>query len=1345
MGRDDLKLKGAKQAYKQASINGNRQEEARWANVIGDILKSRGEYVEALRWLRIDFEVSTKYLPEKQLLPTCQSIGELYLRLNQFKEALSYQKKHLALAKDTDDLIEQQRASTQLGRTYHELFSKSENDHYALRNAKKYFKLAMELAQTLKENPPSHRTSFFVKEFIDAHNNLGMLEMDLDNLDEAQKVLLEGLKICDDEEVNEDDDARSRLHNNLGSLYIELRAWDKAREHIEKDILICKRIGHLQGEAKGYINLGELHYRVQKYDEAILCYQKAHHIAKSMEDEDALVDQIKQNIETVKEAMKVLGDLKAEEQKFKKLTRTAVIAKGKPSERRCLLDLHASLNRLIEKSTIIFAWTKHREFAKRKKKVASELCDKEKLSDSFLAIGESYQKLRNFSKARKWYMKSWNIYRLIGNLEGQALAKINIGEVLDSAGDWTGALQAFEEGYRIAIQGNLPSVQISALENMHYSYMIRFDNVGKARKLQHDIENLKSSPNKEFEVRNRAKECCSETETEGDVFSDDGSEAFNSPIASTRLNPTLSVEEFSNDIPLASLIQPRKTLSKNKKKQLDCCGGKAGISSKATKALSRDTDDQEPVGRKRIRVVLSDDEIDECVAMDISRTRLNKHLEEDVGTSDEIKRADEQSGHSSEFQDVSHNIAPKDVLSACTPIHREESTCSFKSKSPKFTAENCMEFKSSHCGGTANSSSFAASGSKMDGGHVIDNLLQSQNGASFHLHTSEDYGHNIKFKIGDDMIHVDTRSCMDGDNVSFECLKVEVACLYFVQLSEEKRSKGVLPIIRELKCGDKAFRSSELVMDFKDYGCGEGWIEVVIDGWVHNRLMKLYIDYCMKLSEAPNMKLLKKLYNLEVSEDEVIISDCELQDMSISPFLNALQEHKTISVLDISHNLLGNGTMETLQQIFASSNQRYGGLTLDLHCNRFGPAALFQICECPVLFSRLEVLNLSENRLTDACGSYLSTVLENCKALYSLNIEQCSITSRTIQKVADALDVGSVLAELCLGRNNPISGNAMINLLIKLATLKRFSELNLNGVKLGKPIVDSLCQLAKSTGLTALMLKGTNIGADGAVRLTEALSSGSQELVKLDISSCGLTSYSLMNVCTNIALMGSLLELNLGGNFIGQEGCNTLASLLMNPQCCLKVLVLSKCDIGLMGVLKIIQAVTENGSLEELNLAENANADKENTSHYHLTVQGSPKPSQICAPKEIETAQDGLCVGNSDCHSLEVADSEDNQITEEPPESICNDDCTSLSLKNRFVDHQLFQELSTAIGLAKQLQLLDLSSNGFSKEVVNAFYSAWASSSRFSGSVQKHVEEKIVHFSVEGNKCCGVKVCCKRN
>ncbi|KAH1096981.1 hypothetical protein J1N35_013902 [Gossypium stocksii] len=122
--------------------------------------------------------------------------------------------------------------------------------------------------------------------------------------------------------------------------------------------MICKRIGHCQGEAKGYINLGELHYRVQRYDEAILCYQKALDLEKSMEDEDALVAQIDQNIETVKEAINVMNDLKKEEQNLKKLKRNMVIAKGTPQKRKFLLLQNSCLDRLIEKSAMIFAWLK---------------------------------------------------------------------------------------------------------------------------------------------------------------------------------------------------------------------------------------------------------------------------------------------------------------------------------------------------------------------------------------------------------------------------------------------------------------------------------------------------------------------------------------------------------------------------------------------------------------------------------------------------------------------------------------------------------------------------------------------------------------------------------------------------------------------------------------------------------------------------------------------------------------------------------------------------------------------------------------------------------------------------
>lgn len=88
---DEDELRHAKRGYNEAKSVGNREEEARWANTIGDIYKRRGEYVQALTWLQIDYDISVKYLPQRQVLPSCQSLGEIYLRLDRLSEALVYQ------------------------------------------------------------------------------------------------------------------------------------------------------------------------------------------------------------------------------------------------------------------------------------------------------------------------------------------------------------------------------------------------------------------------------------------------------------------------------------------------------------------------------------------------------------------------------------------------------------------------------------------------------------------------------------------------------------------------------------------------------------------------------------------------------------------------------------------------------------------------------------------------------------------------------------------------------------------------------------------------------------------------------------------------------------------------------------------------------------------------------------------------------------------------------------------------------------------------------------------------------------------------------------------------------
>nr|KYP67832.1 Protein BRUSHY 1 [Cajanus cajan] len=1295
----DAELRAAKAAYRNAKAEGNHREEARWANVIGDILKNRGEYVEALKWLRIDYEISLKHLPEKHLLPTCQSLGEIYLRLEHFSDALIYQKKHLELARDANDVVEQQRASTQLGRTYHELFSRSEHDHNSIRNAKKYFKCAMDLAVSLKENPPNAKSSF-LKEYVDAHNNIGMLEMDLDNLHEARKILTRGLDICDEEEIGEYDDGRSRLHHNLGNVYMELRVWDEARKHIKRDIMICNRIGHIQGEAKGYINLGEVHYRTQKYEDARAYYEKALGLAKSLEDEDALVRQIEQNIETVREAVKVMADIKKDEQSLKKLKRDIASARGTPHERKCLLQQNVVLERLVEKARMIFAWEKHCEFAKEKKKIAAELCDRQRLGDSYLDVAESYQKLRKFNKAIKWYKKSREMYKAIGNLEGQALVKINIGNVLDSTENWREALDAFHDSYSIAVDADLPDVQLSALENMHYSNMLRFDDENETRRLKLLIDKLKKSEEKEAEAKSMQEDCCSETDTEADDYlSNSGSDDFCSAKTNSRSKSLTTGEELKDDASLMSLYQSIKGSSKKKAGHKESLTNSTKPDEQSPRSLNIQTNDhQTVVGRKRVRVILSDDDDDDNV--ECSSRKDHDCLYDLFVTCFAMTQR-----------------FPYTVISeygSKSAINVEESSSSFKCWSPHTASKIGRQSRS------------------------LSNDIVAEADFPSGSKCNTDHQQYITCRIGNDLIQVEATLCTTGDQLNIDSLKAAVACSYYLQFPTEKRSEGLLPIIEHVKCAGRDLESLETVEHLKEV-LGDDMVEASVDGWIHKRLIKSYVDCCKELSEVPNIKVLKKLYNLEVSDDEIVVSDCDLQDLSITPLINALHSQKSFAMLDLSHNLLGNGTIEKLQKVFTASGQSYGGLTLDLHCNRFGPTTLFQICECSLLFARLEVLNISGNRLTDACGSYLSTILKNCTALCSLNIENCCVTSRTIQKMADALDSRSVLAHLCIGHNSPVSGNAIVNLLSKLSTLKRFSELNMRGLKLGKPVVDTLCKLAGTLTLSGLILGGTGIGNEGAIKLAESLLKGTEELVKLDLSYCGLTSNCVLNMSVNFFC--SILELNLEGNPIMPEGVNAIYSLLVNPQCCLKVLVLRKCQLGHAGILRIIEALTENSSLEELNLANNSVPMEVSALQYDLSVKScSQNQEQKLDAMNVDDNQEVPCSLEMADHQLEVADSED--IPVEAAASGVDDSCASSCQRNSSSECHFTQQFSFAIGKAQNLQLLDLSNNGFSAQAAETFYCSWTTLRPLSS--KKHITEQIIHFSTRENTCCRVKPCCKK-
>lgn len=181
--------------------------------------------------------------------------------------------------------------------------------------------------------------------------------------------------------------------------------------------------------------------------------------------------------------------------------------------------------------------------------------------------------------------------------------------------------------------------------------------------------------------------------------------------------------------------------------------------------------------------------------------------------------------------------------------------------------------------------------------------------------------------------------------------------------------------------------------------------------------------------------------------------------------------------------------------------------------------------------------------------------------------------------------------------------------------------------------------------------------------------------------------------------------------------------------------------------IAVIVDISGNSSVKELDLSDNINGSGKEAFHCETTLEGKPESSETNArntePSPLQM-RNNLCVINHEYGQLEVADSEDERVGQEPDPFGMDRSCASSSGRVCLLKHQLIEELSAAISLARQLELLDLSNNWFSSSDMELFYASWAKS-RIVHPALRHVDGQVFHLSVRVNRCCRVKPCCKRD
>ncbi|XP_039622550.1 NACHT, LRR and PYD domains-containing protein 3-like isoform X2 [Polypterus senegalus] len=237
----------------------------------------------------------------------------------------------------------------------------------------------------------------------------------------------------------------------------------------------------------------------------------------------------------------------------------------------------------------------------------------------------------------------------------------------------------------------------------------------------------------------------------------------------------------------------------------------------------------------------------------------------------------------------------------------------------------------------------------------------------------------------------------------------------------------------------------------------------------------------------------------------------------------------------------------------------------------------------------LKELQLFKLDLTPECIRRLAIGLGNCK---SVSLESSCVTSQCCKYLSSYVSAKhSVLTALQL-RGNKLEDEGMRLLCeglrepnCKLQILEVEScDLTARGCEFLSMALNS-----EYTQLQELDLESNTLKDSGAIQLCEGLRSPHCKLRRLRMAFCQLTHECCTSFSSALCVEHSLLmELELEGNELGDEGVHLLCEGLRKPNCKLEKLWLDKCGLtsGCCGDLSSALC-TEHSRLTELHLGDN--------------------------------------------------------------------------------------------------------------------------------------------------------------
>uniref|UniRef100_A0A803TQ17 Uncharacterized protein n=1 Tax=Anolis carolinensis TaxID=28377 RepID=A0A803TQ17_ANOCA len=133
--------------------------------------------------------------------------------------------------------------------------------------------------------------------------------------------------------------------------------------------------------------------------------------------------------------------------------------------------------------------------------------------------------------------------------------------------------------------------------------------------------------------------------------------------------------------------------------------------------------------------------------------------------------------------------------------------------------------------------------------------------------------------------------------------------------------------------------------------------------------------------------------------------------------------------------------------------------------------------------------------------------------------------------------------------------------------------------------------VAANVSLTSLDLSENPLGDCGVTELCQGLLDSHCQLQSLQLHGCHLTAAACEPLSAVLASKPSLVELNLGGNPLGDPGIHIFCKGMKNPQCGLQRLKLHQCSLTGAACMDLASVLETGPTLMELNLGDNSLGD----------------------------------------------------------------------------------------------------------------------------------------------------------